>query len=896
MQAKRHTLQQLDRLFKPKTIAVVGGSIREQSVGYAVLKNILEAGYQGSVYAVNPKYTEVQRQPCFRSINRVPVKVDLAVITTPVRTIPGILESCGEAGVGGVVIISAGFREAGEEGQQMDQQLLQIARKYGLRILGPSSVGIIHPHLNLNASYLSRMALKGNIAFVSQSAALCASILDWSLEQQVGFSHFVSVGTMMDINFADLIDYLGTDNTTSSILIYMENLTAARRFMSAARAFARFKPIIVLKAGKSKEGAVATFSHTGALAGNDTIYEAMFRRAGIIRVERIAQLFHSAQALAMQPRPRGNRLAIVTNAGGPGVLATDALIQNGGQLAPLSDRTLEQLNVLLPAHWSHNNPIDVLDTASPEIFRQALEICLYDENVDGILTIFTPQALSKATETAQTIVKSVKDTRKPILACWMGEQEVAVARQILEKGKVPYYRYPESAIDVFLKMYDYSRNLQLLYETPSETPQEFTPRTADALQIIQTALQADRRYLSESESKSLLDCYDIPVMTHKVVQTAAEAIAFAEAQGYPIVLKIASPDILHKSDIGGVALHLNNPTAIKKAFADLKNKAETHAPQAFIEGILIEKMVPPGYELLLGAKKDAIFGPVIAFGQGGVATEIIRDVQLGLPPLNMALARQVIENTRIYQLLQGYRSVPAVDLEQLAFILVKFSYLLMDFPEIVEIDINPLMSNEFASVVADAHIVLDPNSVPRRRHDYHHLIISPYPAKYTRQVQLKDGSPVVLRPIRPEDEPLVERMFHYLSKESLYYRFFGYVPQVTHEFLARYTQIDYDREMAILAEIDEEDEHKMIGVVRIIADAWMDSAEYAILIADPWQRQGLGYLLTDAILDIARDRGIRKIYASVLATNKGMIHLFEKKGFTIKRDGFDAFYVELELA
>lgn len=895
MQAKRDTLQQLDRLFKPKTIAVIGGSVREQAVGYAVLKNILDAGYQGKVYVVNPKYQEVQGQPCVRTINRVPVIVDLAVITTPARTIPGIVEACGEAGVGGVVIISAGFREAGEAGQQLFQQILQIARKYELRILGPNSVGIINPHLNLNASYLRRSALKGNIAFVSQSAALCASILDWSVEQHVGFSHFVSVGAMLDVDFADLIDYLGTDNTTSSILIYMENLTAARRFMSAARAFARSKPIIVLKSGKSKEGGMATFSHTGALAGNDAVYETAFRRAGVIRVERIAQLFHSAQALAMQPRPRGNRLAIVTNAGGPGVLATDALVASGGQLAQLSEKTMEKLNALLPAHWSQNNPVDVLDTASPEIFQQALDACLHDENTDGILAIFTPQALTNATETAQAVVKVAKDTRKTILACWMGEQDVAVGRQILEKGNVPYYRYPESAVDVFLKMYDYYRNSQLLYETPSETPREFVPNVEAAQAIIHTCLQAGRQQLSESESKALLHCYDIPVTVHEVTQTAAEAIDFAEAIGYPVALKIASPDIIHKSDLGGVALNVDNPTAIKKRFAEIKTNVEKYAPQARVDGILVEKMMTDGYELIIGARKDAVFGPVIAFGQGGVAVEVLKDTQLGLPPLNMALARQVIEHTRIYPLLQGFRNVTGVDLEQLAFTLVKFSYLLMDFPEISEVDINPFIANAHGGMVVDAHIMLENLTTPRRRHDYHHLVISPYPAKYTKQVKLKDGSDAVLRPIRPEDEPLVARMFQFLSKESLYYRFFGYVPQVTHEFLARYTQIDYDREIAIIAEIDDESERKMIGVVRIIADAWMDSAEYAILIADPWQRQGLGYLLTDAILDIARDRGIRKIYASVLATNKGMIHIFEKRGFTIKRDGFDAFYVELEL-
>lgn len=895
MNTKRNTLQQLDRVFKPQSIAVIGGSVRPESVGYAVVKNLLSAGYKGSVCAVNPKYNEVQGLPCYRNVHRVPTLIDLAIITTPARTIPTLMEECGESGVGGVVIISAGFREAGEEGNALYEQILQIARKYELRVLGPNSVGIINPHLNLNASYTNRMALKGNIAFVSQSAALCASILDWSVEQHVGFSHFVSVGGMMDINFADLIDYLGTDNTTSSILLYMENLTEARRFMSAARAFARSKPIIVLKSGKSKEGEQATLSHTGALAGNDAVYETAFRRAGIIRVERIAQLFHCAQAMAMQPRPRANRLAIITNAGGPGVMATDALMEHGGRLAQLSEKTMEQLNVLLPAQWSHNNPVDVLDTASPEVFRQAVDLCLHDENTDGVLVIFTPQAIANSTETARAVVQIAKDNRKPVLACWMGEQDVAVGRQILERGKIPYYRYPESAVDVFLKMCDYSRNLQLLHETPTETPKEFLPQTEAALNIIQTMLQAGRTRLNEHDAKALLHCYDIPITINEITRTPAEAVAFAEAIGYPVVLKIVSQEIIHKSDIGGVAINLHSPTAVKNAFADIIKRVEKNIPKDRIEGILIERMAAKGYELLIGAHKDPVFGPVVAFGQGGVAVEVLKDMQLGLPPLNMALARQIIEGTRIYQLLKGYREVAAVDLEQLAFTLVKFSYLLMDFPEICEVDINPFISNEHGGIVVDAHVELNPQDVPRRRHDYHHLVVSPYPGKYTRQVQLKDSSDAVLRPIRPEDEPLVARMFQNLSKESLYYRFFGYVPQVTHEFLTRYTQIDYDREIAIIAEIDDESERKMIGVVRIIADAWGDSAEYAILIADPWQRQGLGYLLTDFILDIARARGIRKIYASVLATNSGMIHIFEKRGFTVKRDGFDAYYVELEL-
>ncbi len=895
MEAKRNTKYLLNKIFKPQNIAVIGASVKSTSVGHAVMKNLLKSEFSGNVFPVNLKYSEVLDRRCYHHIGRIAEKIDLAVITTPARTVPGLVEECGKAGVGGLLIISAGFKEAGEAGKRMYEQILQTAREYGMRIIGPNCLGIINPYLGMNATFATRNALKGNIAFISQSGALGTSILDWAVEQNVGFSYFVSIGSMIDIGYADLIDYFGTDNNTSSILIYMESLKDARRFMSAARAFARSKPIIILKAGKSSEGGRATMSHTGSLAGDDAVYDAAFRRAGIIRVDTIAQLFHCAQALAMQPRPRGNRLAIVTNAGGPGVLATDYLIENKGKLAEFSKPTMQKLDEVLPKHWSHNNPVDVLGDASAETYRQALEICLNDPQVDGVLAIFTTQAVSEPSRAAIEVVQVARQRKKPILAVWMGERDVADARDILEHGKVPHYRYPESAVDVFVKMFQYSQNLDSLYETPPETPHAFVPDIKKAGKIIEQALKNKQTSLSESTSKALMACYDIPITKNKITTKAADAVAFANEIGYPVVLKIESPDIGHKSDVVGVRLNLENDDQVKAAFADILSNVEKYQPDAQVEGILVEKMIDKPFELFIGAKKDPIFGPVIAFGQGGIAVEVFRDTQLGLPPLNMALAQQVIAETRIYPLLEGYRGQQGVDLEDLAFTLCKFSYLLMDFPEVAEIDINPLMAGEDGNIIVDAHIVLDPGVKPRKRPDFHHLIISPYPGKYTKEVKLRDGAPATLRPIRPEDEPLVRGMFKYLSKESLYYRFFGYVPQVTHEFLARYTQNDYDREIAIIVLIEKEGKEQMIGVVRIIADAWNEGAEYAILIADPWQKQGLGTILTDFIIEIARDKGIRKIYASVLSTNKGMIHLFEKQGFTIKRDGFDAYYVELEL-
>ncbi len=895
MQIKKNTRQLLNRIFKPENIAVIGASVKETSVGHAIMKNLLNADFQGNVFPVNLKYSEVLDRRCYHYIGRIAEKIDLAVITTPARTVPGLVEECGKAGVGGLLIITAGFKEAGEEGQRMYEEILETAREYDMRIIGPNCLGIINPYLGMNATFATRNALKGNIAFLSQSGALGTSILDWAVEQNVGFSYFVSVGSMIDISFSDLIDYFGTDNNTTSILIYMESLKDARRFMSAARSFARSKPIIILKAGKSKEGSKATQSHTGSLAGDDEVYDAAFRRAGIIRVETIAQLFHSAQALAMQPRPRGNHLAIVTNAGGPGVLATDYLIQNKGKLAEFSEATMQKLDESLPEHWSHNNPVDVLGDASAETYRKALEACLNDSSVDGILTIFTTQAVSEPSEAAIEVVQVARKRKKPILAVWMGERDVAESRDILEHGQVPHYRYPESAVDVFVKMFQYSQNLDSLYETPPETPQEFELRTDEAHKIIQNALKDKQTKLAESTSKALMACYDIPITKNKITTTADQAVAFANEIGYPVVMKIESPDIGHKSDVVGLKLNLQNDEEVRVAFDEILDNVKKNDPDAKIEGILVEQMIDKPFELFIGAKKDPIFGPVIAFGQGGIAVEVFKDTQLGLPPLNMALARQIIERTRIYPLLKGYRGQPGVNLEDLAFTLCKFSYLLMDFPEIAEIDINPLMAGDDGSIIVDAHIVLDPDVKTHKPKVYHHLVISPYPAKYTRQVELRDGTPATLRPIRPEDEPLVRGMFKYLSKESLYYRFFGYVPQVTHDFLARYTQNDYEREIAIIVTIEHEGEEQMIGVVRIIADPWKEGAEYAILIADPWQKQGLGTILTEFIIEIARDKDIRKIYASVLSTNKGMIRLFEKQGFTIKRDGFDAYYVELEL-
>lgn len=887
--------KRLKKIFQPRAIAVVGASNRKESVGYSVMKNLLAGGFEGKIIPVNLNHKEIQGEKCYKNVRDIPTEIDLAVIVTPSQAVPEVVEDCGQAGVGGLVIISAGFKEAGEEGQRMYEEIAHKAHHYGMRVIGPNCLGFINPHLKINATFAARTALLGNIAFISQSGALCTSILDWANEQSVGFSNFVSIGSMIDVDFADLIDYFGTDQRTSCILIYMESLVNARKFMSAARAFARSKPIIILKAGRSTEGGQAALSHTGSMAGNDHVYDASFQRAGIIRVDTIAQLFNCAQSLAMQPRPYGNRLAIVTNAGGPGVLATDSLMLNGGVLATLSEESMKKLNSFLPPHWSRNNPIDVLGDASAETYKQALDVCLADPNVDGVLAILTTQDVTDPTQVAESVVEVAKKYRKPVLASWMGEEDVREGRDVLEGGKIPHYRYPESAVDVFLKMYQYSRNLEMLYETPPAIPQQLNLKTDVARAIIHTIMNEGRRQLMENEAKELMKSYGIPAGSFKVASTADQAVRFAREIGYPVVLKIASPDIGHKTDVGGVKVNLANEAELRAAFEQIMKSAAEKRPDAELRGVLVEKMAEKGFELLIGAKKDPIFGPVIAFGKGGVAVEIYRDMKLGLPPLNRVLARRIMEGTRIFPLLKGYRGMPGVDLEALELILVKFAYLVMDFPEIREIDINPfIMREDGGGMALDAHIVLEKEK-PDVRKPYSHLVISPYPEKYSKAVLLHTGQVAYLRPIRPEDEPLEAHMLENISQQSLYFRFFGYVPQVTHDFLTRFTHIDYDREMAIIAEVEEAGVKKMTAVVRIIADAWGEAAEYAILVADPWQQQGLGGQMTDYIIDIARDMGIKKLYASVLASNKGMLALFEKKGFTIERDDFDTFRAELAL-
>ncbi|MDA3813805.1 MAG: GNAT family N-acetyltransferase [Candidatus Cloacimonetes bacterium] len=886
------TSKKLTKLFNPKVVAIIGATTKKGSVGFSLMNNIIGSGFDGIVYPINPKRTNVLGVKAYPNLGDVPDKIDLAIIATPAITVPAIVESCGKVGVSGVLLISAGFAEAGEDGKELMRQIAETIRKYKMRLIGPNCLGFIKPSIKFNASFASKMALPGKIAFISQSGALCTAILDWSIKQNVGFSHFVSIGSMMDVSFHDLIDYFGSDPQTNSIVIYMESLTDARSFLSAARAFARNKPIIVLKAGKSTEGAQAAMSHTGSLAGNDFVFDAAFRRSGVIRVDTIEELFNIAQALAMQPKPSNNRLAIVTNAGGPGVIATDTLIAKGGKIAKLSDETVSELNKHLSPYWSKRNPVDVLGDAGPEQYAKAVELCSKDKNVDGILVILTPQSMTDSTEIARQISAISKNCKKTVLASWMGADDIAEGQKILETNNIPVYQIPENAVKCFMLMYDHSRNLEILHETPSHIPHEFQPKKNKNQELIDHVLNDNRTVMTEFEAKQFLANYQIPVIKNGLAKTEKEAMALAEEIGYPLVMKIASPDILHKTDVGGVILNILNKEEAKIAYSRILKSSREKVPDADIRGVFVEQMMKRKYELIIGCKKDPIFGPTIVFGMGGVAVEVFKDTTIGLPPLNMALAMRIIEDTKIYKLIKGYRGMPGADITSIQFLLYKFAYLLMDFPQILEIDINPFGVDERGGVVLDAKVLLDKTVKVAEENYYKHLVISPYPSEFTTEHTMTNGQKVTLRAIKPEDEFMEKEMFSNFSERTQRFRFFQLIKDISHEQLIRYTQIDYDREIAIIAEVEEDGRKKMAGVVRLIADQYNETAEFAIVIADPWQNLGLGNKFTDYIYEIAKARGIQTICANIMATNHIMLHMFKTRGFKMEKIE-DGYYAEL---
>jgi len=885
-------IENLDSVFKPKSIAVIGASNKVGSAGFRIFRNLIGSGYEGVVYPVNPSHDSVQGVQAYPSINDLPKVVDLAIISTPSQTVVDIVEQCGKKGIKGIMIISAGFKEIGPEGVALEKRLLEIKDKYKLRIVGPNCVGFVVPYTNLNATFIGSMPDKGNIALFSQSGAVCGAILDWAQSAKVGFSSFVSVGSMLDVDFGDLIDYFGMDIHTRSIVLYVESITDAKKFMSATKSFARAKPIIVIKSGRFKEGAKAASSHTGAMAGEDAIYEAAFRRAGVVRVDDIEDLFDCSSILAKQPRPLGRNICIVTNAGGPGVLATDSVIEKGGQLAKLSDETIEKLNKVLPAHWSHGNPVDIIGDGDEERYQKAIEICLEDKNIDGLLVLCVPQVVANPDKLAERLVDISRKTTKPIITSFMGEASVVHARQILNTNNIPTYDIPDEAVKAYMYLYHYERHLSQLYETPEELNIKTPAHKETIKKILDTAEKEKRELLNEIESKTFLELYGIKTTKPYVAENEDKAAQIAEKIGYPIVMKIHSPQITHKSDVGGVVLDLRCNEDVKKTFKEMVKRAKEKVPNAKILGVTIQKMIQTkGYELIMGSKKDPVFGSAILFGLGGIYTELFKDRAIGFPPLNQVLAQRIIEKTKAYDLLKGFRGLQPVNMTKVEETLVNFSQLIIDHPEIKEIDINPLIASGDDLIAVDARIILD-----KDWKDKPHLIIMPYPTKYVKKVKLKDGTEITFRPIKPEDEMLWLDMFQSFSEETVRFRFFRIIKETPHEMRTRYCNIDYDREMAIVAEVKEKDKRRFLGVTRVILKpGTTDEAEYALVVTDKWQRLGLGSEFIDYTIEIARDKGVKKLYGVVLKDNIPMITLCREKNFKVTDGDPGEYKVEYDL-
>lgn len=886
---KKHkdmAIKKLDSIFRPKRIALVGVSNNPDSVGGITLRNLVGGGFNGVVYPVNPRREAVFGIPCYPDVKSLPKTPDLAVIMTAAEAVPQLVQDCGEAGIHGVIIMSAGFKESGEEGKILEDKVKAEKAKYpDLRIIGPNCLGILVPGLNMNVSFASGMPKKGHVAFISQSGALCTSVLDWAYESNVGFSNFVSIGNSMDVSFGDLIDYFGQDPNTKSIVLYVESIANARTFMSAARAFSREKPIIVYKSGRYPESAAAAASHTGAMASEDSIYDAVFRRAGLARVFDFGNIFDFTDLVGRKRIPKGNNLAIITNAGGPGVMATDSLISMGGKLVNLSEKTMQKLNDFLPPYWSHGNPVDILGDATPQRFARVTEIVLEDKKVDAVLILLTPQAMTDATATAQAIANLSKNTTKSIMAAWLGGTSMRKGIQILNQNGISNYPAPEQAIRAFMTLSDYSENQEILYETPREVPVSFEYDRNEMRKKYLSEVFPKAKILNEDDSKMLVNDYGIDTTHPTPAANEDEAVKLAEEKGYPVVLKIYSPDIIHKSDVGGVALNIENEDMVRATFRNMIKTASEKCPDARIEGVTVQKMVDTkdGIELIVGTKKDPVFGTIMLVGMGGTTAELFKDQRLEFPPLNEHLARQMLKSLRIYPLLKGWRGDAPKNIDKLIEVLIRMSYLAADYPEIEELDINPLIVTPKDVIALDARIVVDEALLATPVKEYSHLIMRPYPESLIKTAKLRDETPITLRPIRPEDEPMWLELLGSCSKESIYHRFRYDFYFDSHEVASQFCFIDYDREIAIVAEHEKEDGTKeLIGVGRLIADPDVEIMEYAVLITDKWQKKELGFTLTNYCLEIAKSRGIKRLAAETTRDNKPMISVFRKLNFKIR--------------
>jgi len=859
----------LASLFTPQSVAVIGAKEDDGSVGRTILENLL-GSFSGKVYPVNPKHAAILGKKAHVNVGEISEPVDLAIIITPPASIPDLIDECAAAKIPSVIVISAGFKEIGPAGVALEKDVVQRARKGQIRLLGPNCLGIMNPHAGLNATFAAAMALPGKTAFLSQSGALCTAVLDWSLREKIGFSAFVSVGSMADIEWGDLIDYLDHDPHTESILMYMETVGNARSFLSQARSVTLNKPIILIKPGRTQAAVKAAASHTGALAGADDVFDAAIERAGVLRVETIADLFNMAQIVGKQPRPKGANLAVVTNAGGPAVLATDAAVLSGAQMAALSQETLDRLSSFLPPAWSHNNPVDVLGDASAERYQRALQEVANDPGVDGLLVILTPQDMTESSKTAEAV--SQMQIKKPLLASWMGAAFVEKGVEILNNAQIATYEFPDSASRAFGALWRQADAIELLYETPVLRLQ---------VKACEEKIRAEiegyypRTLLTEAEAKKVLTMAGIPVVETVVVKSAKDAADEAERIGFPVVVKLHSTTITHKSDVGGVKLNLKSREEVAQAFVSI----EKAAPPGAFEGVAVQKMVAKeGYELILGSMTDPQFGPVVVFGSGGELVEVYKDRALALPPLNSALARRLMQKPKIFKALQGVRGKPPVDLDRLEEILILFSELVVTQPKIAECDINPLVATSKGVIALDARIVLQkPDVAPPRP------AIRPYPIQYVTEARLRSGKTAVIRPVRPEDEPRMILFHRELSEETVRQRYFGFLSleeRVAHERLVRICHGDFDREITLVVEI----EGQIAGICRLAKFYGSKEAELKMVIVDRFQNQGVGAALVQRMVEVGKAEGVSVIVANILKENHSMIRLCEKVGFRLTPD------------
>ena len=870
----------LEPLLAPRSVALVGASEREGSLGCIVHRNLAAGGLRGVLSAVNPRHSSLFGRPAYARVSQLPQVPDLAVIATPARAVAGVIEDAGKAGVKAAVVLGSGFAEAGPAGRALQEELLAAARRFGVRVLGPNCLGVMRPEAGVNATFARTPARPGNLALVSQSGAICGAILDWAHPAGVGFSSVVSLGAAADVDFGEVLDFLAADARTEAILLYIEGLRDARRALSALRAAARVKPVIALKVGRYAGGARAATSHTGALTGSDEVFDAALRRCGVVRVKTYTQLFAAARALAAGRLPAGERLAIVTNGGGPGVMAADCAVENGVRLAELSPQTLARLDASLPPQWSHGNPIDLIGDAPPARFAEGAAAALADPQVDALLAIYSPVAVTEPQDAARAVAEAVRGSAKPVLGAWLGDINPGPARAHLEAQGIPNFYTPENAVEAFAFLCAYRRNQAQLVEVPPAlptAPEEAAPDLRAAAALRDGALAEGRTLLTAHEARALLAAFGLPVARSVAAATREAALAAARDIGFPAVLKILSRDIAHKSDVGGVRLDLQDEAMVASAFDAMMAQVRALRPAARIDGALVQPMLRPAHarEVLVGVASDAVFGPVISFGAGGVAVEAVRDTAVALPPLNAALARELMARTRVHRLLAGYRDVPAADPGALAALLCGVSRMVCTLPWLKEMDLNPVLAHPGGAVIADARVLIEPArfAAPAR---YGHMAIHPYPAESSGEIALLDGRRVPVRAIRPEDAELERRFFAGLSSRSRYLRFMQHLRELPPKLLARFTQIDYDREMALVALDPASGE--FIAVGRYMPNADGDSAEFALTVADAWQGKGIGRDLFNRLAEAARAAGYRALVGHILGANRDMLDLAARMG------------------